>query len=225
MTKELIRQDTQETLPQDEGFWEHLYRTLYKSVPSLVHRYKVSSWEGQEEDLINDIIQETVMRIYHKFLVSPDKDFTIQSIEAFSYTIALHYCLDLQRKEKRLTHLSDDEHERAVHISPLNEDDELTILLETISQQPTLMQAAHIIAMIPCKQRRALLIDLARYNDFTEQPTVLELALAEAGIQWRDYSQPLPHTRLERTRHNALVSLGYRRLRTDFQAACKQQVA
>jgi hypothetical protein len=91
-------------------------------------------------------------------------------------------------------------------------------MLEAIMVLSVLTDAARIITTIPNKQRRALLVDLARYNDFAEEPTLMEQALAEVGIQLCDYRHLLPPTSLERSRHNALVSLGYRRLRLNFQA-------
>ena len=50
-----------------------------------------------------------------------------------------------------------------------------------------LTDAARIITTIPNKQRRALLVDLARYNDFTEEPTLMEQAFVEVGIRLSDY--------------------------------------
>ncbi|GHO94482.1 hypothetical protein KSF_045300 [Reticulibacter mediterranei] len=208
---------TSESLLHNECFWKDLYDKLRKPVTTFVHRYKVSSWIGQEDDIINDIVQETVVRLHKKFLTSPDEVFSIQNMEAFSYTVALRYCLDLRRKEKRLTRLPQEGNE--VEMYAFNIDDELAKTLEAIGIQSILTDAARIIMDIPNKQRRALLTDLARYNDFTDTPSAIELAFAKAGIQLEEYRHLLPHNQLERSRYNALVSLGYRRLRTDFHAA------
>src|SRR4051794_24781118 len=88
MAEKITCQNTHESLLQNECFWENLYKNLRKPVTSFVHRCKVSSWIGQEDDLVNDIIQETAVRIYSRFLTSPGEAFSIQSMEAFSYTIA-----------------------------------------------------------------------------------------------------------------------------------------
>jgi DNA-directed RNA polymerase specialized sigma24 family protein len=220
MKAEMICRNTPESLLKNEDFWKSLYETLRRPVTSLVHRYKVPSWIGQEDDQINDIIQETVTRLYNRLLTSPGEMFSIRSVEAFAYTIARHYCLDLVRKERRIAHLPEEAYELEMLHTLLDEEDELTRLLDALSLQSLFTEAARIIVAIPRKQRRALLVDLARYNDFSEQPTLLEQALAEVGIQLRDYCHLLPLDQLERTRHNALVSLSYRRLR-----ACYPNVA
>jgi DNA-directed RNA polymerase specialized sigma24 family protein len=217
MKQNTTRHITSESLLHNEYFWKDLYDKLHKPVATFVRRYKIPSWIGQEDDIINDIIQETVVRLYKRFLVSPDEILSIQNIEAFSYTVAQRYCLDLRRKEKRLTHLPQAGNE--IEMYAFNIDDELTKMLEAISIQAILTDAARIIMAIPNKQRRALLTDLARYNDFTETPTGIEQAFAKAGIRLEEYRHLLPHSQPERSRHNALVSLGYRRLRTGFHAA------
>jgi DNA-directed RNA polymerase specialized sigma24 family protein len=217
MKQNTTRHITSEILLHNECFWKDLYDKLRKPVATFVHRYKVPSWIGQEDDIINDIVQETIVRLYKRFLVAPDEILSIQNIEAFSYTIAQRYCIDLRRKEKRLTHLPQAGNE--IEMYAFNIDDELTKMLEAISIQAILTDAARIIMGIPNKQRRALLTDLARYNDFTNTPTGIEQAFAKAGIQLEEYRLLFPHGQPERSRYNALVSLGYRRLRTGFHAA------
>jgi DNA-directed RNA polymerase specialized sigma24 family protein len=216
MTQQMPGHVPLKSLLHDECFWKDLYDKLRKPVTTFVRLYTIPSWVGQEDDMINDIIQETVTRLYKKFLMSPNEIFSIQNMEAFAFTIARRYCLDLRRKDKRLSRLPQEGNE--VEMYAFRSDDELTNILEAMNVQSILGDAAYIIARIPTKQRRALLIDLARYNDFTETPTAIEQALAEAGIQLGEYRYQLPHSQLERSRHNALVSLGYRRFRTHFHA-------
>jgi DNA-directed RNA polymerase specialized sigma24 family protein len=219
MPKEIICHIVQVSPFYKEGFWENLYEILRKPVTSFVRKSKLPSWVGQEDDIVKDIIQETVMRVYKKFLATPDEVFTIQSMEAFAYTIAYRYFLDLLRKEKRLSHLPRDQYGFEMAITAISGDEELDTLLEAMMILSVLTDAARIIAKLPHKQRRALLVDLARYNDFTEEPTLMEQAFAKVGIQLRDYCQFLPLDSSERLRHNSLVSLGYRRVRLDFQAS------
>ena len=226
MTKEIICHITQESPVYNECFWRNLYEILRKPVTSFVRRCQLPSWTGQEDDIVNDIIQETVMRVYKKFLTTSGEAFSIKSIEAFSYTIAYRYFLDLLRKEKRLSHLPQDLYEFEACTSTVNEDDELNTMLEAMMVLSVLTDAARIIATIPNKQRRALLVDLARYNDFTEEPTPMEQAFAEVGIRLSDYCHLLPLDSIERSRHNSLVSQGYRRLRSNFHEKHKNnQVA
>lgn len=216
MTKQVVCHVTVESLLHNESFWKNLYEKLRKPVTSFVHRYKISLWIGQEDDIIDDIIQETVMRLHKRFLTAPDEVHSIQNMEAFACIIAQHYCLDLRRKEKRLSRLPQEGNE--VEMCAYHSDDELTQLLDAMTRQSILIDAARIIINIPNKQRRAMLVDLARLNDFAETPTPIEQAFAEVGIQLGEYRHLLPQSQPERSRHNALISLGYRRLQTTFHA-------
>src|SRR6516162_9110660 len=101
MSKEKTCCTTREALLDNERFWNNLYEILHNPVTAFVHRSKLPSWVGQEDDIVKDIIQETVVRMCKKFLTAPDEIFSIQSMEAYSYTVAYRYFLDLQRKEKR----------------------------------------------------------------------------------------------------------------------------
>ena len=48
--------------------------------------------------------------------------------------------------------------------------------------------------------------------EFDVQPSPLQVAFLEVGIQLRDYENLLPQDPIMRSRHASLVSLGYRKL-------------
>ena len=71
---------------------------------------------------------------------------------------------------------------------------------------------AREIVKFPCKQRKALLVDLANRMSFETKPTVLQKAFLNVGIQLEEYRQPLPESVKERSRDAALLHYAYKRI-------------
>src|SRR5207248_3697568 len=88
----------------------------------------------------------------------------------------------------------------------------LESVTEHVYQESLFKLLAHEIANFPEKQRRALLIDLANRVCFDTQPTPLQRAFLEEGIQLEHYRQPLPADPLGRSRHVSLLNHAYRRV-------------
>ena len=49
-----------------EANWSDLYASLRALARYLVYSFNVSSWRGQEEDIMEDIVQETARRIIER---------------------------------------------------------------------------------------------------------------------------------------------------------------
>ena len=87
------------------------------------------------------------------------------------------------------------------------------IALENMIRERIFVNLSHEIAKLPVKQRTALLTDLANLMCFALQPTPLQKALLERGLQPQDYKQSLPKDTKIRSRHAANLSIAYKRLR------------
>src|SRR5438552_543640 len=83
------------------------FRKLYPSLESLakyfVYTLHVSSWKGQEDDIVADIVQETWRRVIERSRkadrgVAPP----IRSLKSIMAVIARNYCRDLRRHDRRL---------------------------------------------------------------------------------------------------------------------------
>ena len=193
-----------------DATWEGLYTTLRSPVKRWVYTSGISSWRGQEEDITEDIVQVSVVRTYERSLRLHDTDGDVlRSPEAMAYTIARNYYNDLRRREGRLDRFGNDEN--AYRDIPCT--DLIDLALEGMYQQWILQRAAYEISTFPAKQRRALLVDLAKHTDFDEQPTVLQQVLLAVDIRLQDYQQPGLTDQVMRSRHAALLSIAYRRLR------------
>src|SRR5947209_7422270 len=79
---------------------EKLYKFLLPIVSRWVYFSYLSLWRGQEYDIIQDIIQETVVR-----LALYSQQFYVYFPERICLVIAKRYYLDLKRKDSRVDHI------------------------------------------------------------------------------------------------------------------------
>lgn len=85
--------------------WNELYTFLRGYVPRIVYTFRFSSWRGQEEDVIEDVIQETMRRVTERVQrVQRREAEPIRLLEHISVVIATNYCRDLIHRDHRLVH-------------------------------------------------------------------------------------------------------------------------
>ncbi|HEY1350422.1 MAG TPA: hypothetical protein VGF67_12440 [Ktedonobacteraceae bacterium] len=197
---------TLEGVPANEAMWKELLCFLYAYARRLIQASHIASWQGQKADLVEDIVQETVLRILERARRTGCKTLPpIHSLKGFTTIVARHYCIDLQRHDSRLRRI-------APHTAePAEQTNLFALVTERLSQEELFARLAQHVAHFPCKQRKALLIDLAKYMHFAEASALQKAFLAQ-GIDLRTYQRALPADPLERTRHIALVSVAYKRI-------------
>lgn len=195
---------------EDDQTWLDLTIWLMSHVEIWVNNAQISNWYGQRREISEDLVQDAIARIYIYYQQSRrGKTQPINSLKAFSRSVAHNLFQDKIKKEKRLIRLT----------IPL--DSESFLLpqgdLTLIEEEDTLRDLASIIATFPPKQKGALLIDLANRHDFTDQPSRLEQALQMQGICLRSHQRPTSTCVRERRQLAVLRFLAYRRLQTEFQ--------
>lgn len=200
--------------------WEELYRILPPYVLSCIRCAGIPVWYRQEYDLVEEIVQETVVRIFtYTQKVERGKALPIHSLQHFSRMVAHNHCEDLRRKGCRFTATSYDEALADPDERSGNWVDPIEQVLEDMMLAHLFPEVARRIADFPRKQRTALLIDLANLSDFDESVdttfTPLEQAFLAVGIHLVDYRGPLSDDVAARSRHSASLSYAYRRLRTE----------
>ncbi|MGZ3627125.1 MAG: hypothetical protein ACXWOL_16525 [Ktedonobacteraceae bacterium] len=191
-----------------DTFWINLYSFLRPLVKNLVYSSGISSWRGQEEDLVEDIVQETIVRVLKVIRRAENGECSqIASPKALSIVIARHYYEDLRRRDKRLLRSSTLEVNgvRQGYVDPSE------LALNNIFMEWLYVKFSLEAVRFSQKQRIALLIDLANRMDFSLVPTPLQKAFLEVGIQLQDYQRPLPKDPVERSRIAANTSLAYKR--------------
>ena len=193
------------------------FRKLYPSLESLakyfVYSLRIPSWQGQEVDIVADIVQETWRRVIERSRKAERGEAPpIRSLKSIATVIARNYCKDLRRHDRRLLRIQPQDVPPQAH-SPV--DDQQNLLdfgTESVFHETLFKLVAREIASFPTKQRIAILTDLANRMSFDKQPTPLQKAFLELGIDLRDYQRSLPTDPQERCRHFSLVTCAYKRV-------------
>jgi DNA-directed RNA polymerase specialized sigma24 family protein len=193
--------------------WSALYPSLRSLATRLVYSFRVPSWHGQEDDVIEDIVQETARRLIERSeKAKRGEAAAIHSLEQMMQTIARNYCRDLRRRDRWLVRPIQDDLLCANYVAMDDQPALVEAAIENVDRESLFVQLAHEISKFPDKQRRALLIDLANRMLFDTLPTALQEAFLEEGIQLQEYQQPLPDSQIERARHSSLLYHAYRRV-------------
>ncbi len=204
--------DPQRHEPASDALWINLYSFLQPFVKRLVYSSGISSWRGQEEDLVEDIVQETIVRILKCVRRSGvDEGIPITSPKGLSIVIARNYYEDLRRRDKHLSRIVDDHCSPGIHVVLQGHFDPLELALNNMFLEWLYVKFSQEVVKFSQKQRIALLIDLANRMDFNVEPTPLQKAFLGVGIHLQDYQQPLPKDPVERSRLASNTSLAYKR--------------
>ncbi len=204
-------------LPQcdlhSETTWQQLYLSLRPLIKRWVYSLHVPSWQGQELDIVEDILQESIVRIF-KYVKKAECGEVppIDSLERISIVIAHNYCKDLRRKDLRLTRISPDEHLSARHVVMSSQPDASEIAIDNLYREWLYIKLSQDIVKFPEKQRKALLVDIANLIHFDKQPTPLQRAFLSVGIHLEDYRQSAARNAAEQNRYACLLSTAYKRL-------------
>lgn len=190
--------------------WGEGYPQLHRQTRRFVARMKIANWQGQEEDVTWDIVQESIRKVLEYMRkVERGEEEPVQSLAGLLRTVAQNNVLDLRRREKRLfrdtTEVARDFVDNGASFSEL--------AVENVYHERLFRILAREIARFPRKQRQALLADLAERMAFGEKPTTLQAAFQAEGIRLEEYRRPRPLSELERNRNAALLYQAYRRLR------------
>lgn len=212
--------------PSDTSFeatWRELCPRLWLLTRRLVYSFRVPSWHGQEDDVVEDIVQETARRIIERAQKAEDGEAPpIQMFERIAIATACNYCKDIRRRDCRLIRLTEDTYSPDIRdlMSDRDDKDLSEEAIESLYQEALFRLLAQEIVKFPDKQRKALLIDLANRMCFEMQPTLLQRAFLDVGIHLQEYHQPLPNNPKERRRYAALLHCAYKRI---AQLSCVQQ--
>ena len=139
-----------------------LYPFLLSQVRRWVYSYNVPSWREQEEDVVEDIVQEAIVRTLNYIRRAEYRKTTLISLAHVSTTFARNYSLDMRRRDSQLVHVPFRSYSSVgKYIASLDRLDPLEGAVDNVFQEELFTRLAQIIAGFPDKQRIALLIDLA----------------------------------------------------------------
>lgn len=213
MSSVLNQSDVNRTDLSSNALWEKQYYLLRPFVRKFVYNHKFSAIEGQEDDIVEDLLQDAVLHIFkHLKRAAEGQVAPINSIESFGYITAMNVCRDWWRKERhRLRQsvdggISEDALSREQVIDPAEE------ALNLVYEEWVLKKVVKEVVQLPHKTRRALLISLADLMHFGDKPTPLQRAFLQQGIQVSDYQKEKPADPKLRARCISLTCLAYKRL-------------
>lgn len=205
---------------QDTSIWLEIYDSLRLSVKKHVYHVDVQSHTGQESDVIQDIIQETVVRTFIQMQKAERGEVPpVLAPLYFAKKVSHNHLLDIARKESRIVRPTCDvivQEQMMIE----NWADSIEDVLDDIEKEPLFIIIAQVIARLPDKRRRALLIDLAMHTAFDGCPGLLQRALAKEHINLEMYRHLLPTnpTEREKQRHSSLLSQAYKTVKDDVRA-------
>ena len=192
-----------------ESLWTNLYQALIPYVRYWIHSSSVSSWQGQEDDIVEDIVQEVVVRIFYYTQASQEtNDSQNVSFERLGLLAARKYCIELEQREELIQRFStihacchDLFHKKAA------KKNEEGILLKKLFDA-----LATTTMSLPSNVRYIVLVDLACRTIDEEFQGELQQAFQRTGIELEDYQRRSPIVE-EITYNKRLLVFGYEYLR------------
>lgn len=201
-----------QTRLQETFSWLKLYSLLASSVKQEICGTKLQSWKGQEYDLAQDVIQETVVRTFLQMRkAEKGEGVPVLSPNSFSRRVAKNYLLDRVRREARLVRPSCDIELQQSMMK--NWIDPCQGVLDAMEIESLFVLIASVIAGFPNKLRNSMLIDLADLTPVDEPFRPLQQALKRVNIDLDMYRNLAPTDEVGKKRHSSLISQGYKRLR------------
>ena len=203
----------------DTSLWSELYASLRFRVNKQVHRIGIQSHIGQEADVVQDIIQETVVRTFIQMHKAERGEVpSVLSPLYFAKKVSHNHLLDVARKESRLIRPTNDVivQERIIRENWVDSTEDV---LDDIEKEPLFTIIARAIADLPEKRQRALLIDLALHTAFDEVISPLQRALDKEHINLEMYRNLLPEnpTKKEKQQYSSLLSQAYKTVKEDVR--------
>ena len=220
LTEPTIKLD--ECTAADGQTWYDLYNWLLPLVEMWVRDSRVSSWYGQHREITEEIAHEAVMRTF-RYQQRADRGEMppIGSLKALSRVIARNYFRDWRKKDWCLVRSSQDEGDAnpfEANLLAREVADAAQIALDHLMLDSILTTVAQVVATFPQGQKAALLTDLANMSDLDgAEPTRLEQALSNVGVQLSDYRRPRSSDPAARGRDAALRSIAYKRLKHEVK--------
>ncbi|GCE04333.1 RNA polymerase sigma factor [Dictyobacter aurantiacus] len=205
----------------DGQVWYDLYNWLLPLVEMWVRDSRVSSWYGQHREIAEDIAHEAVVRTFrYQQRAARGEMSPIGSLKALSRVIARNYFRDWRKKDwclVRPTLNENDQQALDVTAGPHEIVDASQIALDRLMLDSIIVSVARIVAGFPLGQKVALLTDLANMSDLDGEPSLLEQALRDVGLQLSEYRRPRSEDPIIRGRDAALRSIAYKRLKQQVQ--------
>jgi DNA-directed RNA polymerase specialized sigma24 family protein len=200
--------------------WHTLYKQLTVIVTRWVRSANLPTWKAQREDIIDEIVQETMMRALKRIRRGESGELSpVYSVEGLCVRVAHNIFIDMVRHDRRLVPMASESWEDMLHDDG---EDYSKVAVENVYTASLFGLVAVAIKTFPPKLRAALIIDLVSRMPFNGEATPLQQAMLSAGIDLEQYRGRRSSDQVARSRQASLASLGYKKIGT---LACIQEHA
>jgi DNA-directed RNA polymerase specialized sigma24 family protein len=215
MESQMILQISSEYQVSSNCNWHTLYRQLTVIVTRWVRSANLPTWKAQREDIIDEIVQETMMKALKRIRRGESGELSpVYSVEGLCVRVAYNVFIDMVRHDRRLVPLASLSWDDASYDVPDDAKDYSEVAVDNVYTASLFRQVAVAIQAFPPKLRAALIIDLVSRMSFDGEATPLQQALLSAGVDLEQYRGRRSTDPVARSRQSSLVSLGYKRIAT-----------
>jgi DNA-directed RNA polymerase specialized sigma24 family protein len=197
----------------DDSSWFRLSSWLEFWAHNWVYGSHSSRWQGEEEEIIEDIVSESITHILERLRkANRGEADPIISMYNFARQVAHNYFIDLLRKDRkslRFSQLTADGEDAAMKLFLADMEE---AVLKVVCDEQFFKLLVQEVITLPKKQKEAVLRDHARLMYDMADPAPLLLAYQCVGIQLKDYCIYAPASPIEKCRHSSLLYIAYKRL-------------
>jgi len=194
--------------------WHMLYKQLTIAVTHWVYSSNLLAWKNQREEIIDDIVQETMMKVLKRIHQGETGELApVYSVEGMCIRVARNVFIDMLRRDRRLVPLASNNNDEMYDI-PDDGEDYSEVAVDNVYYANLFTQVAFAIQGFPPKLRAAMIIDLVSRMSFESEETPLQKALLNAGINLEEFRGQCPSDPVMKSRQSSLASLGYKKIST-----------
>lgn len=195
--------------------WHLLNNHLTIAVSQWVRSANLLAWKAQREEIIDDIVQETMMKVLKRIYQGESGELSpVYSVEGLSIRVAHNVFIDMLRRDRRLVPLASDNWSDATYDIPDDGDDYSEVAVDNVYNASLFTRVALAIQSFPPKLRTAIIIDLVSRMAFDGEITSLQQALLNAGIDLEEFRSQRSSDPVMKSRQSSLASLGYKKIST-----------
>lgn len=214
MKSQKIRQFSSASQVNSDTNWHILYSQLTNIVSIWVRSAHLPTWKAQREDIIDEIVQETIVRVLKRIRRGESGELSpVYAVEALCLRIAYNFFIDIMRRDWRLVPAT--QQDDTEYVFPDQDEENYTeVALDNVFTAALFRMVAAEIALFSPKLRRAVLTDLANRMSFQGEATMLQQMFSDEGIDLEQYRCPVSSDSATRARQASLASIGFKKLGT-----------
>jgi RNA polymerase sigma factor (sigma-70 family) len=191
--------------------WHTLHKQLTIAVALWVYSANLLIWISQREEIINDIVQEAMMKVLKRIHQGETGELTpVYSVEGLCIRVAHNVFIDMLRRDRRLVPLSSDNKYEPFEIP--DDEDYSEVAVDNVYYASIFTRVALAIQEFSPKLRAAIIRDLVSRMSFDGEETPLQKALINAGINLEEFRIQCPFDPVTKSRQSSLASLGYKKI-------------